>query len=389
MKVEQVYQLANDITKQAIGEENLIKEDLSNVVSWGDTIQNVMGLDNYVKNLVDQIGRMVFVNRSYTPVVPSVLMDGWEYGSILEKIATGLPEAQENESWELEDGQSYDPYIFKKPDVISKFYNDLNTFEIQMSFAERRVKSAFQSAGQLNSFFSMIEQSIQNSMAVKTDEMSMRTINNMIGETFYNLDSTGVYTGKTGVRCVNLLYLYNTYKYGSTTSNYIDADTFIHDPEAIRFAVNIFKNYIDRLKRMSVLFNMGGQPRFTPSDRLHVIMLSEFKNAADVFLQSGTFNDQYTALPGSETQVYWQGSGTGYSFADTSKVKIKTALGHDVEAGGIIAVMFDRDALGVCNKNNRVTSAYNAKAEFYNNFYKFDCNYFNDSNENFIVFYAA
>lgn len=389
MKVEQVYQLANDITKQAIGEENLIKEDLSNVVSWGDTIQNVMGLDNYVKNLVDQIGRMVFVNRSYTPVVPSVLMDGWEYGSILEKIATGLPEAQENESWELEDGQSYDPYVFKKPDVISKFYNDLKTFEIQMSFAERQVKSAFQSAGQLNSFFSMIEQSIQNSMAVKTDEMSMRTINNMIGETFYNLDSTGVYTGKTGVRCVNLLYLYNTYKYGTTTTNYIDVDTFIHDPEAIRFAVNIFKNYIDRLKRMSVLFNMGGQPRFTSSDRLHVIMLSEFKNAADVFLQSGTFNDQYTALPGSETQVYWQGSGTSYSFADTSKIKIKTALGHDVEAGGIIAVMFDRDALGVCNKNNRVTSAYNAKAEFYNNFYKFDCNYFNDSNENFIVFYAA
>lgn len=389
MKVTQVYELANDITKQALGEEALIKEDLSNVVAWGDEIQNVMGLDNYVKQLVDQIGRMVFVNRSYTPVVPSVLMDGWEYGSILEKIATGLPEAQENESWELQDGQSYDPYVFKKPDVISKFYNDLKTFEIQMSFAERQVKSAFQSASQLNSFFSMIEQSIQNSMAVKTDEMSMRTINNMIGETFYNLDSGGTYSGKTGVRCVNLLYLYNTEKYGSSTSDYITAAEFIHDPEAIRFAVNIFKNYIDRLKRMSVLFNMGGQPRFTPQDRLHVIMLSEFKNAADVFLQSGTFNDQYTALPGSETQVYWQGSGTSYDFSDTSKIKLTTSNGHDIEASGIIAVMFDRDALGVCNKNNRVTSAYNAKAEFYNNFYKFDCNYFNDSNENFIVFYAA
>lgn len=384
MKVEQVYQLANDITKEALGEEGLIKEDLSNVVTWGDEIQNVIGLDNYVRKLIDQIGRMVFVNRSYTPVVPSVLMDGWEYGSILEKIATGLPEAQENESWELQDGQSYDPYVFKKPDVISKFYNDLKTFEIQMSFAERQVKSAFQSAGQLNSFFSMIEQSIQNSMAVKTDEMSMRTINNMIGETFYNLDSGGTYSGKTGVRCVNLLYLYN-----QETGKSLTAQDFIHDPEAIRFAVNIFKNYIDRLKRMSVLFNIGGQPRFTPSDRLHVIMLSEFKNAADVFLQSGTFNDQYTALPGSETQVYWQGSGTGYDFADTSKINITTSNNHDIEADGIIAVMFDRDALGICNKNNRVTSAYNAKAEFYNNFYKFDCNYFNDSNENFIVFYAA
>ena len=384
MKVTQVYELANNVTKEALGEENLIKEDLSNVIEWGDEIQNVMGLDNYVRQLVDHIGRMVFVNRSYSPVVPSILMDGWEYGSILEKVATGLPDAQENESWELQDGQSYDPFIFKKPDVISKFYNNLKTFEIQMSFAERQVKSAFSSASQLNSFFSMIEQSIQNSMAVKTDEMSMRTINNMIGETFYDLDNGGVYTGKTGVRCVNLLYLYN-----QTVTSPLTAEQFIHDPDAIRFSVNIFKNYIDRLKRMSVLFNMGGQPRFTPADRLHVIMLSEFKNAADVFLQSGTFNDQYTALPGSETQVYWQGSGTSYSFADTSSVNITTSNNHDVNASGIIAVMFDRDALGICNKDNRVTSAYNAKAEFYNNFYKFDCNYFNDSNENFIVFYAA
>lgn len=389
MKVEQIYSLANQITGEALGETQVLKEDLSNVVEWGDTIQNVLGLDNYVKSLVDQIGRMVFVNRAYSPTMPSILMDGWEYGSILEKVATNLPDAQENESWMLEDGQSYDPFVFKSPDVISKFYNNLKTFEIQMSFAERQVKSAFQSPTQLNSFFSMIEQSIQNSLAVKTDEMSMRTINNMIGETFYNLDSGGSYTGKTGVRCVNLLYLYNTYKFGSSTGSYIDVDTFIHDPDAIRFSINIFKNYIDRLKRMSTLFNVGGQPRFTPNDRLHVIMLSEYKNAADVFLQSGTFNDQYTALPNSETQVYWQGSGTGYSFSDTSKINITTATGHDVEASGIIAVMFDRDALGVCNKNNRVTSAYNAKAEFYNNFYKFDCNYFNDGNENFIVFYAA
>lgn len=384
MKVEQVYQLANDITKEALGEENLLREDLSNVVEWGDTIQNVMGLDNYVKSLVDHIGKVVFVNRIYKPVTPSILMDGWEYGSILEKIATDLPDAEENEAWELEDGQSYDPNIFHKPNVIAKFYNNLKTLRITRSFARKQVKSSLDDAIQLNAFFSMLEQAVSNSMAVKTDEMSMRTINNMIGETFYNLDSNGVYTGKTGVRCVNLLYLYN-----QETGETLTAQEFIHKPEAIRFAVNIFKNYIDRLKRMSVLFNMGGQPRFTPSDRLHVIMLSEFKNAAEVFLQSDTFHEQYTALPGSDTQVYWQGSGSTYDFTDTSSIKIKTALGHDIDASGILAVMFDRDALGLCNKNLEVESNYNPVGKFYNNYYDFECNYFNDHNENFIVFYAA
>lgn len=384
MKVEQVYNLVNDITKEHVGEENLIKEDLSNVVDMGDTIANTMGYENYCKQLVDHIGRMIFVDRAYSIPTPSVLMDGWEYGSILEKVSTVMPEATENESWELENGQSYDPNVFTKPDVLSKFYNDKVTFEIPMSFTEKQVRSAFSSPTQLNSFFSMIRQQIANSMTVKLDGLVTRTINNLIGETFYNLDNAGTYTGKSGIRAVNLLYLYN-----QTVSTPLTADEFIRTPEAIRFAVNIFKNYIDRLKKMSTLFNIGGQPRFTPADRLHVIMLSEFKNAADVFLQSGTFNDQYTALPGSETVTYWQGSGTGYAFSDTSKIYLKTAAGHDVTATGILGIMFDRDALGVCNKDQRVTSNYNPKAEFYNEWYKMDAQYFNDTNENFVVFYAA
>lgn len=384
MKVEQIYQLVNEITKEYVGAENVIKEDLSNVVEMGETIENAMGLDNYVKQLVDHIGRMIFVNRSYSLPTPGVLMDGWEYGSILEKVSTALPDATENESWDLQNGTSYDPNIFTKPDVISKFYNNKVTFEIPMSFTERQVKSSFSNATQLNAFMSMIRQSIENSMTIKLDSLVMRTINNIIGETMFNLDATNAFTGKTGIRAVNLLYLYN-----QTTSQALTPAEFIVTPDAIRFAVNVFKNYIDRLKKMSNLFNIGGQPRFTPADRLHVIMLSEFKNSADVFLQSGTFNDQYTALPGSETVTYWQGSGSGYDFNSTSSINIKTGGGHDVEASGILGIMFDRDALGVCNMDQRVTSNYNPKAEFYNNWYKMDAQYFNDTNENCVVFYVA
>ena len=50
--------------------------------------------------------------------------------------------------------------------------------------------------------------------------------------------------------------------------------------------------------------------------------------------------------------------------------------------------MFDRDAVGVSNLDRRVTTNYNAKGEFYNNFFKMDCGAFNDLNENFIVFFV-
>lgn len=386
MKVEQIYAIMNTVTNELLGDSVVVNEDLSNIVELGDTFLNTVGVDNYVKSLTDHIGRVIFVDRVYNGRLPQVLRDGWEYGSILEKVSTKLPEAVENETWELENGQSYDPFIFHAPEVVTKFYNQRVTFEIDMSFTEKQVKSSFSNVTQLNAFLSMIRTSIENSMTVKIDGLIMRTINNMIAETLYDEYSGGVYTGGSGVRAVNLLYLYNqTVPAGDA----LTASEFMTSPEAIRFSISIFKNYIDRLRVMSTRFNVGGQERFTPTDRLNVVMLSEFKNAADVFLQSGTFNDQYTALPESETVVYWQGSGLDYGFSSTSKIDINTPDNHTVSTTGILGVMFDRDALGVSNLDRRVTSQYNAKAEFFNEFWKFECGAFNDLNENFVVFFVA
>ena len=380
MEVKQIYTLANNATSEVLGDSILLKEDLSNLVDIGTAVFNASAVDKYVKSLVNHIGKVIFVNRPYAGGAPSVLMDGWEFGSVLEKIQAELPAAQENESWELEDGQSYDPNIFYKPQVSAKFYNSKVTFEIPMSFTELQVKQSFSSAEQLNGFISMLYNAIDKAMTVKLDALIMRTINNMIGETIYDATQTN-----TDVRAVNLLTLYNT-RFSSAT---ITAAQALTTPEFIRFAAMHMGLYADRLKKISSLFNVGGKARFTPADMLHIVTLSDFQKAADVYLQSDTYHDEFTRLPQAESVPYWQGSGTGYAFADTSKIHITTSSGHDVEQGGILAVMFDRDALGVTNLDRRVTTNYNAKAEFYNNFYKFDAGYFNDLNENFVVFYIA
>lgn len=392
MKVEQIYNIVNTITSEALGASNVVQEDLSNIVDVGVQLSNLSAsaYENYVRSLVDHIGRVVFVNRPYGGSAPRVLMDAWEYGSILEKITAAMPEATENQSWELNDGYVYEQDKFTKPQVTAKFFNSKTTFEIPMSFAERQAKSAFDSASQLNAFFSMIDTQIYNSKTVKLDELIMRTINNMIGMTFYDERSSGTYTGWSGVKCVNLLYLYNQ-QYSS--SPIYDLATAMATGDFIRFASYTMGRYEYRMRKLSTLFNIGNQPRFTPSDRLHFVMLNDFAKAANVYNQSDTFHEQFTALPNAELVPYWQGTGTSYSLSDITTINIKANDGSGtsraINASGILGVMFDRDALGVCNKDSRVTTHYNARAEFYNNWYKEDASYFNDGNENFVVFYAA
>lgn len=384
MEVKQIYQLMNTVTGEVLGKSALVNEDLSNIVDVGTAIFNASAIDNYVKSLVNHIGRVIFVNRPYSGNVPSVLMDGWEYGSVLEKITAELPDATENESFELIDKTSYDPNVFYKPTVSAKFFNKRVTFEIPMSFTERQVKESFSNAEQLNGFLSMIYNAVDKSMTVKIDALVMRTINNMIGETVVTDFAEGNYSSGSGVKAVNLLYLYNQ-RYGTT----LTAEKAITEPEFIRFASYEMGVYMSRMSKISNLFNIGGKDRFTPSDMLHVVMLADFKKAANVFLQSDVFHDSFTELPNADVVPYWQGSGTGYAFNDISALNIKTASGSPVTISGILGVMFDRDALGVTNLDRRVTTNYNPKAEFYNNWYKFDAGYFNDTNENFVVFFVA
>lgn len=383
MTVAQIYDIINPITKEILGETAIVNEDLSNIVDIGKEIFDATDVDNYVKSLVNHIGRVIFVNRPYSGGAPSVLMDGWEYGSVLEKISAELPEATENESWELTDGASYDPNIFYKPKVSTKFFDKRVTFEIPMSFTERQVKESFSNASQLNGFLSMLYNAVDKSMTIKIDSLVMRTINNMIAETLHNFNNSGDYTG-TGVRAVNLLKLYNDDKGTNLT-----AEKSVKDPDFIRFASYIMGLYMERLSKISSLFNIGGKDRFTPRDLLHVILLSDFAKASDSFSMSSTFHNEFVALPKGEIVPYWQGSGTDYSFSSVSSINVKTASGDTVNASGILGVMFDREALGVTNLDRRVTTNYNPKAEFFSNWYKFDAGYFNDMNENFVLFYVA
>ena len=380
MKTEQIYEIMNDVTQEVLDGVN-INEDLSNIVQVGEAVFNANAYETYVKKLVNRIGKTIFVTRAYLGGAPSVLMDEWEFGSVLQKIDCDIPEAQENESWNLEDGVSYDPNIFKAPKVNVKFYNNQVTFEVQMSFVEKQIKQSFLNVNELNAFISMIYNAIDKSMTIKIDKLIMMTIANAIGETLYEEYNNTGYDLKSGVRAVNLLYLYN-----QLVTTPITKDEALQNLDFLKFASKTIALYSDYMEKISTQFNLGGRPRFTPKELQHIVLLSEFAKASEVYLQADTFHNELVKMPSFETVGYWQSAGT-YTFDDVSKINIKTAQGHTVTIDGVIGTIFDRDAIGVTNYERRTTSDYNGRAEFVNMWFKMEARYFNDFNEQVVVFF--
>lgn len=379
MKVTQLKEIVNSATSEVLGKTDVVNEDLTNLVDVGNEIFDTDNVDNYVKKLIDRIGQVIFVNRLYAGGVPSVLMDSWEYGSVVEKISADMPEADENDSWNLQNGQTYSQDTFYQPKVSAKFFNSKVTFDVKLSFTTQQVKESFSNVNELNGFISMLETGVKNSMTVKLDGLIMRTINNMTGQ---------ILNSANGLQKVNLLTEYNTVSGQTLTAN-----KALMDKEFLKFASLTIKKYQARITKMSTLFNAGGKARFTTTDNLHTVLLSDFADSAEVYLMSDTYHNDTVSLPNHETVPYWQGSGKSYAFNDISKIDVKIDTGNKtpkaVTQTGILGVMFDTNALGVSNLNQRTTTSYNARAEFYTNYYKMDAGYFNDLNENFVVFYIA
>ena len=389
MKVTQIAPYVNAALKETLGEEAVTTDDLSNIVDQGTVIENASLMDTFTKGLMNQIGQMVFVERKYDGIAPSVLMDGSEYGSIVAKFSTDMPEAQEDQSWSLKNGATYAP-VFYSTEAETKLFNSTNPYEFRRSVYYDQLKQSFRSPEEMNRFLSMVATQVQNAATVSVDNTIRATINNAIGETLHAEMSDGTYTGKTGVRAINLLHLYNT-KYGTK----LTPDQAIVNPEFIRYAILVIGLVKDRMHGMNTLYNIGGKTRFTPDDRMHTILLSVFAKAAGVFLYDG--NGQYRvdnlSLGTVDTIPYWQGIGKGFGddlgFEEASKVDIKTSGNNTVAASGVVGVVFDREALGVYNKKEKVTTDYSGAGDFWTSYYKYRAMHFNDFNEQFVVFYIA
>lgn len=387
MNVKQAYDLLNQaILPEVVGEESVTVEDVTGLVAYGKQIDAADAYDNYTKTIVNVIGKTVFVNRAYEGAFPNLLIDYTEFGSIVRKLSMDIPEAIETEDWLLENGQSYDPNIFYQPTITEKLFNKRTTFTVPISITERQVKESFHGESELVSFMSMIYSTIEKAMTIYIDSLCRRVISFMV--------CMNVAKGEGTPKAVNLLAMYND-EFNLTGNDALTADACLTNPEFIRFAVYKIQDYMNLMNTPTTVFNLDGKVRFTPKELMRVELLSKFSAAANAYLQSDTFHNEFTELPAADVVPYWQGSGTDNSFSECSKISLKDddafadETDHTVTVTGVLGIIWDRDAMAVTHYNKRVKTRENPVGDFINMWHKWDAQLMAALDENFCVFYVA
>ena len=376
--VNQIFNIVNDVAKQTFGEKAISVVDTSTLVALGDAVlKSDENTENFTNTLVDRIGRTVFSTRAYTTDnAEGMVREPFEYGCILQKIYVDLPDAKENNSWEIGKGNytpTFAPVI--KPTLKQKLFNKQTTWEIDVTIPDFMLRTAFTSATEMAVLIDAIFTSMENMMQIALENNKNLTRANFIASKLHSNKPCGA---------INLLHLYNT-----LTSQTLTVDACMRDLGFLKWSTQQINLWAKRLSKMSTLFNDEGYKRFTPQSDLIVNVLQDYDSAINSYLQSDTYHNEMTKIASTYSTVpYWQGSGLNYTFEDTSKIDVKIDETTTITESGIIAVLYDRDAMGVTITERRGTTQRNNKDEYTDYFNKATYGYFNDLSENGIVFYV-
>lgn len=379
MKVNNIQDFVNGVVQQALGEKAITTADNTDLISLGDTVlSSDTNKDAFIKSLVDRIGKTIQSSRKYTRTQKRMIRDTFEYGAILQKIYTEPYKAIKNPKYDLQDGASVDQYIVTKPSSKQKLFDEVNNFEIRATIWDTQLQSAFTSWEAMGAYIDSVFTAIENTVEIELEQCENMAISNFIGEKLaYAKTNPG-----TGAHVVNCLQAYNT-----ETGSSLTAAQAWTSPDFWKWFGKTFRLTQKYLEKMSVKYNTEGYTRHTPIEYQVAMLHSQAIEAIDVYLQSDTFHNEFTALPNGEEVLYWQGTGDKAALADATTIDIKTSSGTAVKQDGVIGLIVDIEAIGMMvNKPRITTSPYNADGEYTNYFYKQELRYYNDLSENGIVF---
>lgn len=373
MTVKQIYQLLNDTAQQTFGSTAVATLDLEDMVSLRNTVFSA-GADAFLNVLVDRIGKTVLRTLDFTATFPKLLRNEFEFGAVLQKLSISPLMSQSQESWSVGQG-GFTPNLYKidKPTVAQSFFQDSQTYELDITIPDTLFKTAFTSAEAMGAFITGIFDTMTTSLNMHIENQTRIAILGLLGEKIHA--SNGI---------VDLLALYNNVAATPITS----ADDAMVDKEFLRFAGKIMRNYIKYMAKPSVLYNTAGMVRATARDNMHVMILTEFASACATYLESDTFHDELVSLPYYTEVEYWQGTGaTAPNFADCSSIDVEIPSdGTAVTQAGIVGIFADRETIGVGLYDHFTAVDRNNRNRYSNYTEGITSQYYIDDSENAVIF---
>lgn len=387
--VNQIYSLVNDAVEDALGKNSTLTNiDTTDIVSLGKAISNYDAYEDFYRSLVNRIAKTVYFVRTYKANDRHILRDEHEYGAFIQKVYYMMPEAVENPEFKVATwADSTATYSQESPfdvntvvEVKALIYGGQGTWSIEVMRPVSQIKSAFLDESSMMSFIDGIYVAIDNAFKLEEERLVATACNTAIAH--------AINSGLSR----NLLAEYNVL-FPTATLTVSEA---MVSPEFLRFACKEIADTIDHMSGMSTLFNSQGYETFTDKDNLVVEILSQFENAFNMYLKADTFHEELVSLPMHEKVEYWQGSGSAFAFADTSKINITndalknaTNLTGNVTQSGIICFLHDIENVAAYFGERNSWEMYNPRSRVINHGEQARKGFAVDTYANSCVFYIA
>lgn len=384
----QIYSIVNEVAKQAIGSKAITAVDNSGLVSLGRTVLgSAETKNNFINALTDRIGRTIVSFRAYHSHFPDFERDSIEWGNILQKLKVGMPDAEEDQSFNLIDGSSVDQYKINKAKTNQLLFTTETPWQTHITVHLDELEKAFVDSTAMGTFISGMFGEVQNRIELAMENLSMTCVNNYIGE---------VYARRT-LRPNRVINLLTEYKDKTGVDHTTEPLNALDDEEFLKYVVRRINSISTTMEYMTLnTYNdettsidsnsTGVYTRHTPKSEQRMMLYIDLVNALRTNINSKAFNMEQVAIDiPFKTVPFWQSLTT------------PTAINIDVASSGdqttvslVMGIMYDREAMGTFKKKyTSLTTPINAAGKYYNVFYHMITMYFNDLSENAVVFLLA
>lgn len=387
LTAKQIYTIVNEVAQQAMGAKAIAVIDNTGLIALGNTVLGSNDtVNNFINALTDRIGRTIVSFRAYHSHFPDFERDSIEWGNILQKLKIGMPDAEEDQSYNLVDGSSVDQYKINKAKVNQLLFTSETPWQTHITVHLDELEKAFVDSTAMGTFISGMFGEVQNRIELAMENLSMDCVNNYIAEIYSRREVAG-----SKNRTFKLVTLYKDATGVDHTTEPLNA---LDDEEFLKFTVRLINKISSTMEymttgRFNTPANVGDATnttvytRHTPKSEQKMMLFIDLVNALKTNINSKAFNMEQVAIDiPFMTVPFWQAIDTPAGIHIN-----KTASNAVATVPNVMGILYDREAMGTYKKQyNSLTSPINAAGRYYNVFYHMRTLFFNDLTENAVIF---
>ena len=395
LSFEQLSTVLTEITNQATGVKNAAPVNMGSFVSVAQLALKT-GYDPLTTAISQVLSRTIFSIRPYTRKFKGLNVSNQRYGNHVRKLLTIDKPFEDDDRFNLADGESIDQYKVNKPKVLQTNFYGAKVYQKSVTIYKDQLDCAFSSPDEFASFISMVMQNASDMIEQAHEETARATITNLITGIYaaeYTADTT-LAKANGGKRAINLLALYNQKNGGALTVK--DIFKTANFEGFVKFAFSTINTIADLMTDRNTLFSSQLNDytviRHTPKDRMKFYLYTDLVNKINSEVYSSVFNPEFLKLVDFERVNFWQSALSPSLINNKPTMLAKNGTlwnsASPVAISNVFGVLFDEEAAGYTTVNEwSQPSPFNARGGYYNQFWHFTDRYWNDFTENAVIFY--